>query len=273
MDFLDRLLGRNKPAPEPMRDLRALTAGLDVPALQAVLTEQATRSHFGGEPGLPADVPWPEKNGKRLAFLARLSLPEVQAALAIDWLPATGALLFFYDIEEQPWGFDPKDRGSWAVVPAPDVPAAEPGDGAVPFRYLAFRRIATLPSAERDSIQALKLSAAEWDAYHELIEEAFAGKPCHQVSGFPNPVQGDGMELDSQLASNGLYCGDASGYNDARASALAPGAAEWRLLFQLSTDDDLDLMWGDCGTLYFWVRQDEARRGEFGNIWLVLQCS
>jgi uncharacterized protein YwqG len=273
MSFLDRLLGRKKREAVPMRDVRALSAGLDVPAVQAVLTDQPTHSHFGGAPGLPDDIPWPEKNGKRLGFLARLSLPEVQSALPIDWLPSSGALLFFYDFDEQPWGFDPKDRGSWAVVLVPDGPVTVSSDGPMPFRHLAFRRIASLPSCERASVESLKLSDEESDAYFDLVEEAFSDQAGHQISGFPSPVQGDEMELECQLASNGLYCGDATGYTDPRASELATGAADWKLLFQINTDDDLNVMWGDCGTLYFWVRQEEARRGEFANVWLVLQCS
>ena len=32
-------------------------------------------------------------------------------------------------------------------------------------------------------------------------------------------------------------------------------------------------MWGDCGMIYFWVREPEARSGNFANAWLVLQCA
>jgi hypothetical protein len=38
--------------------------------------------------------------------------------------------------------------------------------------------------------------------------------PAHHLGGYPDPIQGEDMELDCQLASNGLYCGDESGYND-----------------------------------------------------------
>jgi uncharacterized protein YwqG len=81
------------------------------------------------------------------------------------------------------------------------------------------------------------------------------------------------MELECQLASNGLYCGDTTGYSDPRAGELASGASEWKLLFQIDSDDALDFMWGDSGRLYYWVLKDEAQRGDFANAWLVLQCS
>lgn len=260
-----------------MRNIREMTQGLGKPAVQVTAVEGATLSHFGGSPHLPAGIDWPEKDGERLAFLARLSLPEIQRVSAIDWLPASGALLFFYDIEEQPWGYDPRDRGAWAVLHVPDLegPAAshpQDEDSPVPFTGIGFHRIETLPSCQRDAVAALELSEGENGEYSDLTEIPYQGKPRHQISGFPAPVQGDDMELECQLASNGLYCGNETGYNDPRALSLQSGADDWRLLFQLDSDDDLDVMWGDCGTLYFWVREQAARAGDFGDAWLVLQC-
>lgn len=31
-------------------------------------------------------------------------------------LPSTGILYFFYDSNQETWGFDPKDIGSWKVI-------------------------------------------------------------------------------------------------------------------------------------------------------------
>lgn len=31
-------------------------------------------------------------------------------------------------------------------------------------------------------------------------------------------------------------------------------------------------MRGDAGLLYFLVRKDDARRAEFDNVWVILQC-
>jgi len=40
----------------------------------------------------------------------------------------------------------------------------------------------------------------------------------------------------------------------------------------MDTDDEIEVMWGDAGMLYFWVRRDEARKLNFSNAWLILQC-
>jgi len=31
-------------------------------------------------------------------------------------------------------------------------------------------------------------------------------------------------------------------------------------------------MWGDDGNLYFWVREQDAKVGNFSDVWLILQC-
>lgn len=258
-----------------MRDLTRLITPVAVPALHLVRCDAPTRSHLGGAPRLPAGVAWPEKNGRRLDFLARLSLPEAQRSLAMDWLPQEGALLFFYD-EQQPWGFRPDDRGGWAVLHVPDLASPVDGGGRetpLPHRSVEMRPIAVLPSTERPQVEQLRLSDDEIEVYDEIVEAVHGGRPRHQLGGLPAVVQGDEMELQCQLTSNGLFCGDHTGYEHARAEVLRPGTQDWRLLLQVDSDEDLGVMWGDLGTVYYWVREPDARRGAFDDVWLVLQCS
>ena len=279
-NFFNRWFGKHEAEKGATRDVASLVASLASPAIHIVKTDGLSRSYLGGAPNLPPDVKWPERDGKRLAFLARLSLDEIQQALPIEWLPGAGALLFFYDVEQQPWGFDPKDRGSWAVLPVPDLaaPVSAPtrdskrSGSDLPHRNVVFRRIDVLPSADREAVDALGLSQTEIDRYCDLAAAVFQDAPRHQVAGFPAPLQNDDMEVECQLASHGLYAGDASARADARAKPLEPGATHWRLLFQLESDDDVGVMWGDGGTIYYWVEADAARTGQFDNTWLILQC-
>ena len=81
------------------------------------------------------------------------------------------------------------------------------------------------------------------------------------------------MRLESQLVTNGIYVGDSSGYEDPRAGELESGADDWRLLFQLDSDEDrLGVMWGDVGRLYFWMREEDLRGRRFDAAWTILQC-
>ena len=54
---------------------------------------------------------------------------------------------------------------------------------------------------------------------------------------------------------------------------LAPGEKDWRLLLQVDTDEQLGLMWGDCGLIYFWIREQDAAARRFDRAWVILQCS
>ena len=117
MSILKRLFGPKEPPPPP-RDVMALAAPLATPALHLVKAAGESTSYLGGMPPWPADTPWPARDGAPLTFLACIDLAVVEAALPVPWLPATGRLLFFYDAEKQPWGFDPKDRGSWVLTVA-----------------------------------------------------------------------------------------------------------------------------------------------------------
>jgi uncharacterized protein YwqG len=278
-----KVFGRGKgngPEP-PMRDMQQLTQRLAVPAVHLVKTQERGTSFIGGAPSISPGTAWPVKDGRKHDFLAQIDLAPLQSALPIDWLPKEGALLFFYDIERGVWGFDPKDRGDWAVIHQPctssdlvppalaAAPAAESG---ISGSFVTFRRIESLPSPQRDSVAALELSEEESERYYELRDMPLNGQPRHQVAGFPSPVQSDDMELNCELGSHGIYLGDAAYLIDPRVPGLSRRAGDWRLLLQLDTDDDLNMMWGDCGTLYFWVREQDARAGDFSKVWLWLAC-
>lgn len=240
----------------------------------------AGRSRIGGLPDLADKFPWPTRNGRAMAFLAQIDLAELHAAQGPDWLPDRGLLFFFYDEEEGSWGFSPDDRGSWAVIhdPAAMSSTAESGhpqptrSALFPEQPITMRAHLSLPTPERLAIDMQHLDDADLDAIDTLLRASEGDLPLHQIGGWPHPIQSDGMELECQLASNGIDCGDPEGYRSDRAKALAPGASEWRLLLQLDSDDASDMMWGDSGTLYFWIREADARAGDFSNVWMILQC-
>ena len=36
--------------------------------------------------------------------------------------------------------------------------------------------------------------------------------------------------------------------------------------------DGFELMFGDCGRIYFYIRKEDLRNRNFENVWLSLQC-
>jgi len=236
-------------------------------------------SKLGGQvDGLPC-ADWPKSNGAPLDFLCQLDLTEIRRADGPDWLPADGSLLFFYDAEEQPWGFDPSDRPAWRVIhlPAPsDAAGGPPAPPRAPFpgKRLSAHASQSLPQANSDRIgvDLQGLTDSEFDSLFDASDAPYERFPAHQVGGYASPIQGDDMEFEAQLVSHGIYCGDPEGYESPRAQELKGGSEEWVLLLQVDSDDDVGMMWGDGGRLYFWIREQDARRADFSNVWMILQC-
>ncbi len=256
-------------------DIREVADQLAIPAILIKKSNEATNSYFGGSPPRIEGVEWPRVEDRPLCFLACIDLAEVPNTLG--WLPQSGTLLFFYDMLKQPWGFDPKDRGAWRVLYQSGSNSSEKHETQpagvecdLPRCWIRYESASVPPvwTPERYG----EISDEDHDSLELYLDSMHGKDPKHQIGGFPNAVQNDYMELECQLASNGLYCGNQSGYEDPRASALEAGAADWKLLLQIDTDDDLEVMWGDDGRLYFWVREDEAKQCDFSNAWVVLQC-
>lgn len=255
--------------------------------LDTHLAAGAGTSRLGGAPDLPASFTWPENRGRKLDFIMQVSLPDVAVLDHESLLPPDGMLTFFYDLEAQPWGFDPKDATGHRVAYFPrNAKLDRRAPPNIDFRLkecaLIFHEALTLPGfGSRDYGRlesAAKFSDNEAASYFELVadlQNQNRGKsetPRHHLLGHSENVQGD-MQLEAQLVSHGLYCGDSSGYEDPRAREFAEGADDWTLLLQLDTDDRAQIMWGDCGMLYFWIpRQDMVDR-HFKRVWAGLQCS
>ncbi len=264
--------------------LKVKVSNFTQPAVHLVKTDDKTKSKFGGSPVVDGqDFIWPESNGRPMSFLAQFDLKKISEQVKYEWLGNSGSVLFFYDIEEMPWGFDPKDRNKWKVIfqenPSVKInfPKELSEEGIIKESYIEERKVEILPDYDDENIRNLNLTDEELDLYFELDEHfqefGHSGLPMHQVGGFPSPVQENYMELEAQLASTGTYMGDGKAYQTKEAKAFLSKPNDWRLLFQFDSDDYLGVMWGDVGMLYFWVQQDLSKVNSFDNTWLILQCA
>ncbi len=239
------------------------------------------QTRIGGAPDLPPGFEWPYYNGLPLSFIAQLNLAELAMLPPVLSLPMQGSLVFFYDSEQRTWGFDPKDRGSALVSYLPDsidslvrtqLPSAIPNEGRFQCCAVEFSIDQNLP----DFLSAHfipHLTETEQSQLFNFVDRQSAqdSLPRHRIGGQADCVQ-NSMELECQLVTSGLYCGNETGYEDPRAQILAERALDWRLLLQIDSDDNPGMMWGDVGMIYFWIREDDLRAASFENIWLILQC-
>ena len=98
---------------------------------------------------------------------------------------------------------------------------------------------------------------------------------CSQLLGWPDIIQNN-MTLECELVSRGHYLGGSweSVPQEERDALRVPSVQDWRLLFQLDmvASGDFELMFGDCGRIYFYIRREDLLARRFDRAWLVLQC-
>ena len=243
-------------------------------------------SKFGGRPDLPANFVWFEWNDLPLSFIAQINLAELPDVSGRRLLPDRGRLYFFYDSQQEAWGFDPKDLGGAKVLyvdeTAPlvrtEFPASLPQEG----RYLACRvsysERFTMPFDTLDDGPALNLNEQESELFMNMVwdlqelDSRESGGSIHHIFGYPNTIQGE-MSLECQLVSSGVYCGGPEDAHDPRIPALESGAKDWMLLLQVDTDDNAEMMWGDAGRIYYWIRKQDLENKDFDKAWTILQCT
>lgn len=219
---------------------------------------------------------WAPASPAPLGFIAQLDLsaiPNIEVGL-----PTSGWLYFFYDRYCEPWGFDPRDRGCCRVVYV-DCPHASLQRVELPpdFEEEHLAHTCSLEATVELTLPELsweEYGTPQYDAYNCLMDRLQAeGSTENRFLGHPQPIQNP-MELECQLASNGIDCGGAVGFREEEVKALEAGAVDWRLLLQIDTDEDgPGWMWGDVGRIYFWIKRQDLAALQFADVWLVLQCS
>ena len=263
-----------------------------VPAAQAL---PAGASKFGGRPDVPAGFAWPyfetdtyddeTVKPRPLAFLAQFDCAALAPLDSEDLLPQSGVLSFFYELDSQRWGYDPKDAGCARVYWFEGeklAPAEFPEDLPEEFRLpeLAAELLGGKDAPDFvDACLALgyPFTANDYRSFDQARREMGFPYPDNrsQLLGWPDIIQNN-MTLECELVSRGHYLGGT--WEDIpmeeRDALRDASIQEWRLLFQLDTvaSGDFELMFGDCGRIYFYIRREDMLERRFDRVWLVLQC-
>jgi uncharacterized protein YwqG len=224
-----------------------------------------------------------------LSFIAQINLAHSWRAGPLDPdFPKAGLLSIFYDTFEQLWGFGQADHiGSVVLFHAADAATLTrwdpPGELTSVKRYVPFAPLichaqACLTPIPRDTPQFgnLNLRREAADAYSEWWSKDAnmygsqdgADWKCHRVGGWPTPIQSD-MQSDCALVAAGFQQSDALRPETETARATA---GEWLLLAQIGTDEGAQMMWGDSGQLYLWIRHEDLVAHRFDAARLILQC-
>ncbi|MDO5046781.1 YwqG family protein [Campylobacter sp.] len=235
-------------------------------------------SKFGGLPDLPKNIEWfkNETTKNHLHFIAQINFSEVKKYDLEDELPNSGILYLFYDCIDMPWGYDFKDRYGKKVfyfdgnLSELERKSAPENTEIFDAMKLSFSAEIELPDHESDLIDTDKFNDEETDKIYDIQYE-FYEENGDKILGHSNNIQ-DGMELECELVTNGLYCGDESGYNDPIRFELEKNVANWKLLLQIDSNEENGMMWCDYGKIYLWITKQNLKDRNFQDSWLILQC-
>ena len=260
-------------------------------------SEIVDKSKIGGRPYLPKDFIWPYYQELPLSFLAQINLEEVSSLDKDKLLPNSGILYFFYELETQEWGYSPQDKGCAKVFYFEDISNFElinfPEDMEdyykIPEFKVNFKSNISLPSYEdfdnlnEDEKILEKYKTYEnfkdfedklFDEYSEICDEYMKSlKNYTKLLGYPDIIQ-NSMEEECAAVTRGINMGGI-GYLHLKKyhDEIKKASKDWVLLFQMDTveSDDYELMFGDSGHIYFWIKKDDLANKNFDNVWLILQ--
>ncbi len=248
-------------------------------------SEDRGTSHLGGAPLLPPDFAWPRVHDEALAFLGQLDLGQLRPLPPgpdADLLPRTGILsLFFVTGDPDP----AHGHGMLFYFPDPAVLVRTPKPQAVrdpPFPIYILKAKADEPALPgwEQPFYALLLDTFEGPdecPYSKAIEvvrnlATYGGQwwdegvPRHQLLGYPHILQSDA--LAAAAYDEREHLGVAHPPWNSRETAEQ--AAQWRLLWQVDSEDDL--MLGDVGMVHVVIREEDLRARRFERARVVFQC-
>lgn len=204
--------------------------------------ESQLRSHFGGQPYFEEGEQWPTGNSENpLSFIFQIfNTPELGLPNSIQLIQ------FYYDWKAFPYT---TNEDGWKVKIYKNlnkdktISINQPADLKT-TRYCEVSSFASesLPDWEgieinhqdiANSIREVVLDSPK-ETYEEVMEGLTGGPSCiSQLGGYPSWIQGEQTPRDKTRRP-------------------------MKLLFQIASEEDADIMWGDCGLIYvFYDEQDD----------------
>ena len=72
----------------------------------------------------------------------------------------------------------------------------------------------------------------------------------HQLFGYPH-ISGNKIMFQCQLVTNGISCLHENIYDSPEVEKFKEGVKDWNLLFQVDSDENTGLMWGNLWQILF----------------------
>ncbi|TNE62117.1 MAG: DUF1963 domain-containing protein [Bacteroidetes bacterium] len=221
-------------------------------------------SKVGGLPYLPKDVPYPQApDGRNLFFLAQLNFADMPA---LDPFPDTGILQFYiYDDDLYGMDFDDGENpDTFRVLYFPE-PIADPGQLQTELSPgTGHDLLPHHPDASFPLTFALQEEIAPdtdyrfWQQFGAGFFRQFGEQEWEMQDAYGKAVRSDGHKL--------------GGYAYFTQDDPRRPEDPMLLLFQLDSDEGMDLMWGDMGIAHFFIREDDLRARDFSRVLYDWDC-
>lgn len=215
-------------------------------------------SKHGGQPDVPEDFQWPlDNNNRPLSLLLQINCSDLTSLVSEDYLPKSGHLYFFYELGEQNWeGAENSIRviyidTRYKELHRIDFPKTLANEFRLKERVISFKTKDSYPSFQDLSNQNTE--------YQHIIDK---------VESF-NEARN---RLQSESSINAI--GTMFGYADLIHDVIVNDLNANILLLQLFSieDDSYELLFGDCGNIYFYISPQDLKTKDFKNLKFELQC-
>lgn len=218
------------------------------------------KSKFGGCPDVPNFFRWPMDNDSRpLSLLLQLNCSDLAPYDKDHILPTMGHLYFFYELSNQDWKetddnvrvvYSAEANSELHRMPYPDKLDEDYRLKEVPLQFSSKKSYPTyddyisLPSINHDNVESVE----EYDVALEKLQ----------------PETDDGDMIGTML-----------GYADIIQNGIVDNLDDNVLLlqiFSIESEKVDELMFGDCGTLYFYIYRKDLKNKRFDRMKFDWQC-
>lgn len=246
---------------------------------------------IGGKPDLPADFEWPYYesedyrgiNANRpLSFMAQINFAEIKPYDKENLLPENGMLYFFYELMSMEWGASPESRNCSRVYYY-DGDLSELKNTELPEDLTKYDSECILPEIAVEINNFIDvpdlcelpedLDDDNDDDYCDKrydLQDTLSAK----ILGYADIIQ-DTMLFECEAVSRGydLYQEEFQ-FSEEEKNDIEHSSDEWILLFEMDSIelDDYELMFGDSGRIYFYIRKEDLKKRDFSNVYFSLQC-
>ncbi len=262
------------------------------PAIRLRTTGEACHkigaTKLGGCPDLPAQINWPKNSadGQYFSFLGQINLSEIKVFDELKLLPSHGILYFFFNLDSGDEGkviFSATAEDLESAILPHELATKNKTFWQKIFFRKPIRRILkestvkleqeyNIPSWDALSLERIyqetKTDIKPIDAFDEAIFDAkyedgeSETTSNHHLLGPYQGIQHESHELNFVQIK------------DFQQPSLAEinQALAWKLLLQIDSDDQLELIWGDWGRVYFFILAEDLKNLNFDRVKIIAEC-